>query len=124
VCANNLNVPNVVRDPNLPKSERTTERWFDVNAFSIPSLYTVGNAGRGIIWGPGLANLDLVIGKRFTVPRAREGTTLEVRGEAYNVTNTPYFNNPNTQIGAATVGRITSVSNAPRQVQLALKLSF
>lgn len=123
VCGNNLNVPNVNGDPNLPKSERTTERWFDVGAFTIPQLYTVGNSGRGVIWGPGLANLDFVIGKQFTIP-GREGMNLQVRAEAYNLTNTPYFNNPNTQIGSATVGRITSVSNSPRQVQLAMKFMF
>jgi hypothetical protein len=124
VCGNNLNVPNVVRNPNLAKSERTTERWFDVQAFTIPSLYTIGNAGRGLIWGPGLKNLDLVVGKRFFIPQLGEATNLEFRGEMYNVTNSPYFNNPNTQIGSATVGRITSVSNSPRQLQLGLKLIF
>lgn len=124
VCGNSAMRPDVLRDPNLPKSERNTERWFDVSAFSIPNLYTIGNAGRGLIWGPGLANLDLVVGKRFMLPSLREGTNLQVRGEFYNVTNTPYFNNPNTTIGSATVGRITSVSNSPRQVQLALKLEF
>lgn len=124
VCGNSLTVPNVLRDPNISNSERTTERWFDVGAFSIPTLYTIGNSGRGVIWGPGLFNMDLVIGKSFTVPGAREGTSLQVRGEAYNLTNTPYFNNPNTTIGSATVGRITSVSNSSRQLQLALKLLF
>ena len=113
----------MLRDPNLAKSERTTERWFDVGAFAIPTLYTVGNAGRGIIWGPGSANLDLLLGKRFAIP-GREGMNLELRGEAYNLTNTPYFNNPNTQIGSATVGRITSVSNSARQVQIAMKFLF
>ncbi|MBC8164983.1 MAG: hypothetical protein H7Y20_03820, partial [Bryobacteraceae bacterium] len=69
-------------------------------------------------------NLDLVVGKRYTLPAQREGTNLEFRGEMYNITNTPYFNNPNTTIGSATVGRITSVSNSSRQMQLALKLIF
>lgn len=123
-CANNANRPNALRDPNLPKSQRTTERWFDETAFTIPDLYTIGNAGRGLIWGPGQKNLDLVIGKRFGVPRMREGTSLDLRGEFYNLTNTPYFNNPNVAIGTATVGRITSVSNVSRQVQIALKLLF
>jgi hypothetical protein len=124
VCGNNLSVPNVAYDPNLPKSDRTTERWFDVSAFSIPAQYTIGNAGRGLIWGPGQKNLDLVVGKRFFIPQLREGANLELRGEAYNVTNTPYFNNPNVTIGSATVGRITSVSNNPRQLQIAMKLIF
>jgi hypothetical protein len=124
VCGNNASRPDVLRNPNIDKSERTTERWFDVNAFSSPAQYTIGNAGRGLIWGPGLANLDLVVGKRFFIPKVREGSNLELRGEFYNLTNTPYFNNPNVTIGSATAGRITSVSNSSRQVQLALKFSF
>ena len=124
VCGNSVARPNVVSDPNLPKTDRTTERWFDVNAFTLPARYTIGNAGRGLIWGPGLANLDLVAGKRFYLPKMPEGTSLQLRGEFYNLTNTPYFNNPNVTIGSATAGRITSVSNNPRQMQLALKLSF
>jgi hypothetical protein len=123
VCGNNRAAPNVAYDPNLSKSERTTERWFDVNAFSLPEQYTIGNAGRGLIWGPGQKNLDLVVGKRFFLPQW-EGANFELRGEAYNVTNTPYFNNPNVTIGSATVGRITSVSNNPRQLQIAMKLIF
>lgn len=122
VCGNNANRPNVLRDPNLSKSERTTQRWFDVGAFAAPPLYTIGNAGRGLIWGPGLRNFDLELGKRFYLPKMREGTNLEFRAEFYNISNTPYFDNPNTTIGSGTVGRITNVSNSPRQAQLALKL--
>ena len=58
------------------------------------------------------------------IPKVREGSNLELRGEFYDLTNTPYFNNPNVTIGSATAGRITSVSNSSRQVQLALKFSF
>jgi hypothetical protein len=122
VCGNNASRPHALRNPNIPESERTLERWFDTTAFAIPEQYTIGNAGRGLIWGPGSRNFDLEIGKRFIIPKAREGTVLEFRGELYNITNTPYFNNPNVQVGAGTFGRITSVSNSGRQAQLALKL--
>jgi hypothetical protein len=53
---------------------------------------------------------------------------LEFRAEAFNIFNTPQFNNPNAQIGNAAVGTITS-AGAPllfqrtsREIQLALKL--
>ena len=42
--------------------------------------------------------------------------------EFYNIANTPYFDNPNVTFGSTTVGRITNVSNQPRQMQMALKL--
>jgi outer membrane receptor protein involved in Fe transport len=77
-----------------------------------------------LVWGPGLRNFDVEIGKRFYLSPLREGANLEFRAEFYNVTNTPYFNNPNVTIGSGTVGRITSVSNDPRRVQLGMKLHW
>ncbi len=124
VCRNGVNRVNVLHDPNLSSSERNVNRWFDTSALAVPSQYTIGNAGRGIIWGPGLINWDLQIGKRFFLPKLPEGSNLEFRAEFYNISNTPYFNDPNVTVGAGTYGRITSVSNTPRQAQLALKFMF
>ncbi len=121
--------PNLVGDPRLSGSEQTLNRWFNLAAFAPPASFTVGNAGRGLFYGPGLINLDMGIGKRFHLRRLREGSNLEFRAEFYNLTNTPYFDNPNVTIGTATAGRITSVSAAvqpepgaeARRIQLALK---
>jgi hypothetical protein len=64
------------------------------------------------------------IGKRFHIPVLPENSNLEFRGEVYNLTNTPYFSNPNTSIGQATAGRITGVADTARRMQLGLKLNF
>ena len=124
VCGNNANRPNVLRNPNLDTSARNLNKWFDVDAFTAPAQYTIGNAGRGLIWGPGTKNFDLEIGKRFSLSKLREGANLQFRGEFYNIMNSPYFDNPNVTLGSSTFGRITNVSNSPRQAQLALKLIF
>lgn len=116
--------PDVVGDPKLSSSERNLDRWFNVAAFAQPVLYTVGNAGRSLFYGPGLVNFDLNVSKRFYFSKLREGANLEFRAEFYGLTNTPYFNNPNTTIGAGTVGRITSVSGGARQGQMALKFHW
>ena len=113
--------PNVSRNPNLSKGERTEGRWFDTSAFSQPAQWTIGNAGRGIIWGPGQRNIDMTLSKNFAIT---ERFRLQYRAEAYNLTNTPYFANPNVQNGNATFGRVTNVSNSARQMQMALKLYF
>ena len=118
------NRPNVSRDPNVSSDKRSVNQWFDTTAFSIPPQYTIGNAGRGLFFGPGLINHDLNLGKRFVTPMLGEKSNLEFRAEMYNLTNTPYFANPNTTLGQATFGRITAVSAGSRTIQMALKLNF
>ena len=113
--------PNVSGNPNLAKGERTVNRWFDTTKFSQPAQWTIGNAGRGLVWGPGLKSVDFTMSKYFNFT---ERFRAQFRLEAYNLTNTPYFAQPNVQNGAGTFGRITAVSNSGRQLQLALKFHF
>ena len=122
VCGNNFAVPNVSKNPRLDVSQRNFARWFDTSAFSVPAQYTIGNAGRGLIYGPHTFNTDLSGGKRFPLP-LREGMDLEFRAEFYNAFNSPQFSDPNVTLGAGTFGRITGSKNE-RQGQLALKLHW
>jgi hypothetical protein len=118
--------PNVVGDPNLsgsrPRSEKLAQ-WFNVNAFSVPSAYTFGNAGRTFGEGPGAINLDTSVLKDFGI---REGTVLQFRVEALNLLNHANFGNPDTRQGSATFGQITTLvpGNQSRIFQLGLHLKF
>jgi hypothetical protein len=123
VCGNNFAVPNVSTNPRLDPSQRTLAHWFDTKAFSVPAPYTIGNAGRGLIYGPHLFNQDLAGVKRFPLP-FREGMDVELRAEFYNALNTPQFNDPNVTLGAGTFGQITGSKGAERQGQLALKMHW
>jgi len=49
---------------------------------------------------------------------------LQYRAEVFNLMNTPQFDLPNASIGNPAAGRITSVVGTPRQIQMALRLSF
>jgi hypothetical protein len=107
-------------------SNQTLQRWYDPAAFISPGNYKFGNSGRNILTGPGTKQFDLSMFKYFYFRENREH--LQFRAEAFNVFNTPQFNNPNTQIGNPAAGTITS-AGAPllfqrtsRQIQLALKL--
>jgi hypothetical protein len=66
---------------------------------------TFGTAGRSIIRGPGLFNLDMSLRREF---KMNERVSLQFEADAFGVTNTPHFNNPNSNIGAANFGAITS----------------
>ena len=55
-----------------------------------------------------------------------ERTKLQFRAEAFNLTNTPTFGEPGRAINTATFGQVTATAfnPKPREVQLALRLTF
>jgi Carboxypeptidase regulatory-like domain len=112
--------PNRIRDGNLDGSERTIDRWFDVGAFVAPAQFTFGNAGRGILVGPGNYNVDLGVHRNF---RFTEQWRMSLRWEMFNAFNRANFGTPNAAIGNANAGQISTTAPA-RIMQLALKLSF
>ena len=112
--------PNLVGDPELPAGERSTSRWFNTSAFVAAPPFALGTSSRNPVRGPGYRNLDLAVIRRVALPA---GTALEIRGEVFNVTNTPPLGAPNTTVGAAAFGTITTAGD-PRVVQVALKVLF
>jgi hypothetical protein len=70
--------------------------------------------------GPGYRNLDLALIKRAPIGGRK---TLELRVEAFNLTNTPPLGPPNGVLGAPGFGSITTAGD-PRVVQLGLKVLF
>ncbi len=114
-------VPNRTREPNLARSQRTENRFFDTQAFSLPAQFTLGNAGINSIIGPGFANLDLSLTKVFPI---RETRSVQFRAEFFNATNHPNDGSPGTTFGSATFGRINSTFGDPRVLQFGLKVIF
>ena len=98
----------------------TVEEWFNTAAFVANAPYTYGNAGRNVLRGPGLFNLDLAAHKTF---RLTERVTAQLRLESFNATNTLAVGNPNTQVGNALFGQISS-AGTPRDNQIGLKILF
>ena len=121
--------PDRIGDGRLPASEQTLQRFFDVDAFERPGLLQFGNAGRNILFGPGTKNLDFSIFKEFFFSENRR-RRLQFRTEFFNLSNTPQFNNPTTNIGSANAGRIRSAASTitlqriPRHIQFGLKFYF
>jgi hypothetical protein len=90
------------------------------NCFSQPGNLQFGNLGLYPITGPGYWNVDASVFKQF---RLAERLQMELRGEAFSLTNTPQWGNPDTGIGNRTFGFITS-AGGNRQIQLGAKLIF
>jgi hypothetical protein len=71
--------------------------YFDPNAFAAPLITSAanahyGNTGRNQFRGPGYFSLNLSLAREFNL---WERATLGVRADAFSLTNTPHFANPN-----------------------------
>ena len=95
--------------------------WFNPAAFGLASPGQFGNAGRNILQGPGLVDLDMSLFKEF---RITESKHLEFRGEFFNLPNHPNFANPKRFVDGGRFSQVTSTRTDPRDVQFALKLVF
>ena len=88
------------------------------NCFAQPGNLQFGNLGLNVISGPNNWSLDLAVSRQFTIG---ERLKVQLRGENFSVTNTPQWNNPDTNIGNSTFGFITS-AGGNRSVQLGTKV--
>ncbi|HET8547676.1 MAG TPA: carboxypeptidase regulatory-like domain-containing protein [Bryobacteraceae bacterium] len=115
---------------NLPRGERTPQRWFNAAAFAeVPAIDAAtgrarfGNAGRNILIGPGLNTADASLAKRF--PALREDHRIWFRLEAFNVFNHANYDLPESNISNTNqVGVINDIVTPMRQVQFAIRYEF
>ena len=106
--------------------------YYDPSAFAQPTQIPgvnctdydcYGTSGRNIIRGPTWVNLDLSVFRTFNVT---EWLSTEFRAEAFNVTNTPHFGNPNTSVTSSNFMKILGTDgNAPaRSIRFGLKFAW
>lgn len=110
--------PNVAGDPRL--SNPDPAQWINPAAFALPAFGTFGNAGRNIVQGPALYNVDLSAVKDTSLG---ETATLQLRAEFFNALNTPNFQGLNIFFGTPGFGQIASARNG-REIQFGIKLLF
>jgi hypothetical protein len=106
--------------PKVTHQVGSTSYWIDPTAFSQPSgcagkspctaqNVDLGNTGRNQFRGPGYVQNNLSIFKSFPIWRE---AALETRLDAFQMTNTPQFANPNSGSGniftSGNFGRVTS----------------
>ncbi|HEX9003912.1 MAG TPA: TonB-dependent receptor [Blastocatellia bacterium] len=136
--------PDRIGNGNL--SNPTRDQWFDVNAFVCPGLTTrvagncriginptrdaapigrFGNAGVGIITGPGTINLSLGLNKAFYLT---EKIKLEAGASFTNVANHVNLADPQMNVISTAFGRITSARSSElggsRTGQVTMRVSF
>jgi hypothetical protein len=138
--------PNQIGTCNASNQNYTN--WINLSSFTAQAIGSAGNESRDQCYGPDQRSMDFSIFKDFQL---KERMKLQFRAEAYNITNTENFGQPNVQINgwsthpyivagtpvntgglgaiptaAGQFGQITAsnVAMNPRQFQLALKLIF
>lgn len=141
-CGSSLNVgitgsnlgpitrPNIVGTITYPKTWKPTVYgsnafWFNPGTaaapvFARPANGYYGNAGAGVLRGPGVEVSNMALYKDFDI---RERLTVQFRAEYFNVFNHTNPNNPGTTFNSGTFGVITAAQQ-PRTGQLALKVKF
>ena len=77
-----------------------------------PRTPRFGTCGAGALRGPGLVNFDLGLFRKFQVT---ERVTIQFRAEAFNLSNTPHFANPNSDIAASGFGVVNGMQNTGRE---------
>jgi hypothetical protein len=121
---------------SYPHRINTGNPWFSTSSFAQPVGVAFGSVGRNNRFRPGLFALNVSLFKHF---RVTERIDAELRGEAFQLTNTPQFNNPTTSgtnqasLTAATFGYVTSTvgsgsgvngGGGGRAFQLGVKITF
>jgi hypothetical protein len=117
----NADRPNWVSPIQYLGNKGPGQKYFDVSSFAVPAQNTLGNAGRNIIQGPGMVNLDGALHREF---RLSEGMNLALRVESFNLSNTPHYNNPNGNAQSPQFGEINGAEQDQRQFQIGLTLRF
>jgi hypothetical protein len=106
--------------------------YFDPTAFLPVNTPRFGTAGFNTLRGPGRVNWDFSLFRNF---RFTERWQLQFRAEAFNLTNTPKFDNPGANVSNVQYNPDGSIRNLngfaeitgaseERQFQLGLRLSF
>ncbi|HEX4945753.1 MAG TPA: carboxypeptidase-like regulatory domain-containing protein [Blastocatellia bacterium] len=93
--------------------------------FSLPAAGDYGNIARNAFRMPWFFSLDGSVIKQIRLGTGDSSWNLELRGEAFNLTNTKYYSLPSVVVNTpASLGRSLGTSTSARIIQVAAKLNF
>jgi hypothetical protein len=117
----NVQTADLVGTPTKLGGIGADDPYYDPSAWAPVTEVRFGNTGRNSMRGPGWWNIDLGLFRRFPIG---EKLHLEARIEAFNLTNTPHFHNPNDNVNSPGFMTITTAQADERQIRLGLRVSF
>jgi hypothetical protein len=129
--------PNIVSMAALKHGDRSVNRWFNTEAVTDSSTKTYNADGSVLDTFPSIGNAprylsneryaitreaDMALEKSFPIYRE---SNLQFRAEGYNVSNTPVYGAPDTNLNDSSFGVVTSTKSVgPRTIQLGARLQF
>ena len=126
--------PNITPGFNVSSMQvGTVNQWYNPLGYTLQPIGTEGNAGRDILRGPGVFNMDAALLKDTRIPKISEQFTVQFRAEFFNFLNHENFGIPNLSLFTSSsgarnpaAGQIVSSNpgTIPRQIQFALKIIF
>jgi hypothetical protein len=100
---------------------KTLTSYLNPAAFAYPAPGTYGNSRRNSIEGPGFWSVDVALSRLISMSTTQK---VELRLEAFNLTNRMNWANPTTNYDSRNFGRITAISGTPRIIQFGIKYGF
>jgi hypothetical protein len=100
------------------------QEYYDVSAFAPVTTARFGTIGRNTLRGPGVINNDLSLFRDFPIT---ERWKLTFKAEAFNVTNTPHFAAPDSNVNDAAFMQISGTAGTlsdNRSIRFGLRLGW
>lgn len=101
-------IATIPANPTAASSSANGSGAVPASLFALPGLNSGGLLGRNSVHGPDMAVYNMSLMKSFAV---RENWKLELRGEAYNLTNSVVIANPPSNVSFGNFGQSTSTFN-------------
>jgi hypothetical protein len=99
----------------------SVSQWFDTSCFTTPGPLRLGNSGVGKVRGPGYYNSDFSLSKSEPI---HEQMRISVQVDFFNLSNTPHYSNPDTNLSDSNFGQIGGTNGTPRKIQLGAHFTF
>ncbi len=114
--------------PSKPRQFGSTGDWFQPTVFAQPTSGTEAPRGtRNVIYNPGFQSWNIALQKSFHVIPGHENHQLTFRGEAFNFTNHPNWDNADNNPTSGTFGQVTTKGQtyaSDRELQFSLRYAF
>jgi hypothetical protein len=110
-------------DPSVAQKAASGGSSCSTSTPTLAALCRFGTAGRNSVRGPGLFNLSTSVSRTFPIT---ERFSFVFRGEAFNLTNTPQFSNPSSNVSTpSSFGIISGVAgNSSRELRFSGRVTF